>query len=1590
MSKRQRRYVELINQLSLSCQEESDINNTNNTKLNVKHARKLKHRKGVLKASIGVYQGKDLNTVNALLDTCASRAIIRSSSKYLLNGSDKKEALEELQFIEDRELYRAAKRGAKVHVKSLHGTRVMSDLGVVRVRINGANITVLAIMAADSDLPSDVELLVDADTLRMSNIDVQALLHSRDAQVPSSTEEPLKVDTADSAGQIREENTTEHINALDASCEWVGFIEEHEYIQCEEEAFRVDPRWIEECYLSELKCKQIMSENPYFMQVRDFKEEVTQPDVNHEGMTAEEAKRLTAMIRSKKVWATTDALPPPMKHASKVHFDLKPGAEPVDCGRPRWGKFQELLLMAWTQRGLKDGALKLAPSSCQWANRPHVVMKPDGKSARVTGDYVRTNDRLPKLPVNLPSQEDVIRKHKGAKFFTQVDAIKGYNQLEIDEDTQQICALWTPLGLMVPTRLTEGTKNAGHYYQGAVTKACLTMKPSTLEKHSNYMDDHIVSGKTFDEYYKSTEDFLDMCVREAITLNPKKCKFGYSKVKILGRELNGDDISIHEDNLLALKQGTAPETVSELRSFLSLCAYANRHVKDFATIAKPLHDLTRKGAIWRWSPEVNTAYVNLKEEVLKKMVLQVPDSDKPLYLFTDASDHGMGAHLCQLRTEVSDADLGKVKDEDKLTIAFYSASFDLSMQQRPVYYREAKAVIWALEKAKALIEQNPYPVVVATDHAPLQWIKNTNKGVVSAWLIENVADTEFRIVYIPGKTNTTADALSRPPMVSPSKFNLAGCSETWDALLKSLPEEAKYCKRVHVWSANHTPQIQSKVQLWRKVRNPVNVLAPKSMLQTVGDFDLILTAPAAEEAPIVAHHILKTNPRAIVACLVPTDLLNYIPTGGEVTIDREVKNLVDQQLRDSIKYTFSSTNYTWVIANTQRKGDKVFTTEDLKCQAMVFTNEVNTAEDLLPDSESASGSPVTDNDEERIDSAIHGQIRSDDLSGWVEDQKKDQTIIDHMYKDQKATLDNGLTIIVDKDLGNKIYVPRERRKDLVMQVHRSMAHGMARRVRKVLTDKYIWPRMLSDLYKWLAECPECPLAKAKKNIEHNQYSPTEWRKPRNAYGVDFYGIRKSKQGNVGVLTVVDLFTRWVNFIPVKNEQAVTFAHVLMERVVFERGAFAVIVSDAAKAFIGKTASELAAMLQIQRIATFSYPPGNATTERNHMLLGQYLRMLPEDKRETWDEEIGAVAYASNMSINSSTGHSAFELECGFQPSMPGDLKFQDKLVTVQDSDLVGRTTEQQNQFVERVKSLHLVAAECDRAAKEVTRQKLNNPKGHMQIFNPGDKVMFYVTTAANQTDDQKKSDEKAWKQKHVIQWRRGTIVKKCLGHTSTYEVKSSDGVTYIRSVALIKPDHSIASVEEKYSTSSAEDSVDVKETELDIREGYFLACLDNTESKEFEVAKVLKCLENGEFLVHYYGTIYKKDPAKAVFKPAWQDKKGLLQLTFVKPNEAAPEKHTPYSGTLDRDLIAGVIHLNEDRTLKSESLEMLKSKHLTMKILNQKVVSKRSKKDKQIEIVSKNKVANNNNKKRKKGKPTKQLSNKTNVSEPKAKRQKRN
>ncbi|GBM14099.1 Retrovirus-related Pol polyprotein from transposon opus [Araneus ventricosus] len=90
-----------------------------------------------------------------------------------------------------------------------------------------------------------------------------------------------------------------------------------------------------------------------------------------------------------------------------------------------------------------------------------------------------------------------------------------------------------------------------------------------------------------------------------------------------------------------------PDTVHDLRNFLGLCAHYRHFVKNFSTIARPLHKLTVAKSNFNWIKECEKSFISLKQSLTSSLVLNYRRTDKDFILDTDASNEGIGAVLFQ-------------------------------------------------------------------------------------------------------------------------------------------------------------------------------------------------------------------------------------------------------------------------------------------------------------------------------------------------------------------------------------------------------------------------------------------------------------------------------------------------------------------------------------------------------------------------------------------------------------------------------------------------------------------------------------------------------------------------------------------------------------------------------------------------------------------------------------------------------------------------------------------------------------------------------------------------------------------------------
>ena len=88
-----------------------------------------------------------------------------------------------------------------------------------------------------------------------------------------------------------------------------------------------------------------------------------------------------------------------------------------------------------------------------------------------------------------------------------------------------------------------------------------------------------------------------------------------------------------------------PKTIRDIRKFLGLANYYRQFVKDFAKLARPLNNLTRKDEKWRWEKEQQKAFEQLKTVFTSQPLLVTPDLDKEFRVEADASNFATGGVL---------------------------------------------------------------------------------------------------------------------------------------------------------------------------------------------------------------------------------------------------------------------------------------------------------------------------------------------------------------------------------------------------------------------------------------------------------------------------------------------------------------------------------------------------------------------------------------------------------------------------------------------------------------------------------------------------------------------------------------------------------------------------------------------------------------------------------------------------------------------------------------------------------------------------------------------------------------------------------
>ena len=99
----------------------------------------------------------------------------------------------------------------------------------------------------------------------------------------------------------------------------------------------------------------------------------------------------------------------------------------------------------------------------------------------------------------------------------------------------------------------------------------------------------------------------------------------------------------------AVKQYPASKSVKELRAFWCLASFYRRLIPNFAEIARPMTELTRKEQQFTWESKQQEAFQSMKDRLCNAPVLAYPNFKLPFVFSADASRFSLGAMLSQVQ-----------------------------------------------------------------------------------------------------------------------------------------------------------------------------------------------------------------------------------------------------------------------------------------------------------------------------------------------------------------------------------------------------------------------------------------------------------------------------------------------------------------------------------------------------------------------------------------------------------------------------------------------------------------------------------------------------------------------------------------------------------------------------------------------------------------------------------------------------------------------------------------------------------------------------------------------------------------------------
>lgn len=268
----------------------------------------------------------------------------------------------------------------------------------------------------------------------------------------------------------------------------------------------------------------------------------------------------------------------------KHHIRLIPHAKPVNVRQYRIPETQRQILNEIVKDYERQGLIEKCESIY---NSPAILVKKKDEHGgmsdyRFVVDFRKLNEITEIQQFPIPLIDDILSGLSGCEYFTTLDLKGAFHQISVEEKSRKYTAFTANNFKYHWVRMPMGLASAPLTWQRAVN----SIFKDLIGKPNNglyiYLDDLIIYAESMEEHDKLLCLILQLLRENNIQLKISKCVFYAREFEYLGHIISKNGTRANSKKVEVINNYPRPTTVKAIQSFLGMCSYFRRYVRNFS------------------------------------------------------------------------------------------------------------------------------------------------------------------------------------------------------------------------------------------------------------------------------------------------------------------------------------------------------------------------------------------------------------------------------------------------------------------------------------------------------------------------------------------------------------------------------------------------------------------------------------------------------------------------------------------------------------------------------------------------------------------------------------------------------------------------------------------------------------------------------------------------------------------------------------------------------------------------------------------------------------------------------------------------